>query len=74
MESKVPSKVLIFGCRLILNKLPTGLAKHGIIEGAHNVVHPLCFSEEEDVEHLPLFLALFGPSFACGFEWVLLSL
>lgn len=28
------------------------LAKIGIIEGAHNVFCPLCFLEEEDVEHL----------------------
>lgn len=47
LKSKVPSKILIFDWRLILNKLSTRmeLAKHGIIEGLHNVVCHLCFME-----------------------------
>lgn len=52
-KSKVPIKILIFGWILILNKLHTRmeLAKRGIIYGSHNVVCPLCFMEEEDLEH-----------------------
>lgn len=52
--SKVLSKVFIFGWHLLLNRLPPRLelAKRGIIDGPHNVVFPLCFLEEEDVEHL----------------------
>lgn len=53
-KTKIPSKNLIFGWRLILNKLPTRmeLAKRGIIGGAHNMVCHLWFLKDEDVEHL----------------------
>lgn len=51
---KVPSKFFIFDWRLIFNMLPTmmELFKLRIIEGAHNIVCPLCLMEERDVEHL----------------------
>ncbi|KAI5405725.1 hypothetical protein KIW84_052477 [Lathyrus oleraceus] len=51
---KILSNVHIFWWRLLLNKLPTRmeLANRDIIEGAHNVVCPLCFLEEDDVEHV----------------------
>lgn len=53
-KSKVPSKVLIFGWRLIFNNLPTRmeLVKREIIVGAHYVFCPLGFLEEEGMEHL----------------------
>lgn len=53
-KSKVLSKIFIFGRRLILIKLSTRmeLARHEIIEGAHNVVCLLYFLEKEDVDHL----------------------
>ena len=52
--SKVSSKIHIFGRHLLLNKLPMRmeLAKRDIIEDAHNVVCPLCFVVEEDIDHL----------------------
>ncbi|KAI5384859.1 hypothetical protein KIW84_071729 [Lathyrus oleraceus] len=64
-SSKIPSKVHSFWWRNLLNKLSTMMefAKRGIIEGAHNVVCPLCFLEEEDVEHL------FGSCTFSNFIW-----
>lgn len=53
------------------------VVKRGIVEGPHDVVFPLCFLEEEDVEHLfgfAFFLILFGPSCVSGLEWTTLSL
>ncbi|XP_058781341.1 uncharacterized protein LOC131655500 [Vicia villosa] len=53
-KSKTPSKVLIFGWRLLLNRIPTkvNLALRKILVDPLLVCCPLCGLEEEDVEHL----------------------
>lgn len=53
-KMKVPSKIWIFGGRLVLNRIPTrlNLETCGILVGQHNLVCPLYFGESEDVEHL----------------------
>lgn len=65
-KSKVSRKILIFGWRLILNKLATRmeLTKCGIIDGVNNVACPFYFLEEEDVEHL------FCSSFFSNIFWI----
>lgn len=53
-KTKSPSKVLIFGWRLILNKLSTimKLVKQGVLVDPFNLVCPLCFEEEGDLDYL----------------------
>lgn len=53
-NTKVPSKVLIFGWRLLLNRLSSKmeLVKPKIIYGEHNLVCPLCFIYMDDINHL----------------------
>ncbi|CAL5185514.1 unnamed protein product [Lathyrus oleraceus] len=51
---KHSSKVLIIGWRMILNKLPTRveLARRGVVAEFHNLVFPICFIVNEDMDHL----------------------
>lgn len=51
---KAPSKVLIFGWRMILCRLSlrVELPKCHIIVGNHNMVCPLCFFEVESLDHI----------------------
>lgn len=53
-KTKVSSKGLVFGWRLFLNRSPSrmDLARRRIIVCTHNLVCPMCFSVEEDVEQL----------------------
>ncbi|XP_058741112.1 uncharacterized protein LOC131613460 [Vicia villosa] len=53
-KTKIPSKVSIFGWRLLLNNIPTrkNLASRGILFGPDNLVFPLCLLAEEDINHL----------------------
>lgn len=53
-RQKVPSKIALFCWRLILNRLPTiiNLARRGILVCVHDLVFPLCFLFDEDLEHL----------------------
>lgn len=48
-----PSKILIFGWRLLLNRFPTrfSLANRGIISGNHNLVCLFGFVGEESISH-----------------------
>ena len=71
-KSKVPSKIFIFGRRLILNKFPTRmeLTKRGIIEGPHNVVCPLCFKKKEDMEHLFCSCSFYNLSWMNFCVWI----
>lgn len=52
--TNVPRKILIFGWRLLLNRLPTrvALSNKGVINGSHNLVCPFCFVVEESLPHL----------------------
>ncbi|MCI07982.1 putative ribonuclease H protein, partial [Trifolium medium] len=52
--NNVPSKVSIFGWRLLLEKLPTREALHrrGIITNNHEKCCVFCFKEEDDLYHI----------------------
>lgn len=49
-----PSKALIFNWRLVLNRLPlrVELVNCHIIVGAHNTACPLCFLDDESLDHI----------------------
>lgn len=51
---KIPSKILIFGWRVLLNRLPTKdhLFKKRIISSASDILCVLCLDEEESLDHL----------------------
>ncbi|XP_058757673.1 uncharacterized protein LOC131630949 [Vicia villosa] len=53
-KTKLPSKILIFGWRLILNKIPTkaALARRHILTNSNILVCSFCGVEEEDTNHL----------------------
>ncbi|XP_058775361.1 uncharacterized protein LOC131649626 [Vicia villosa] len=53
-KTKVPSRILIFGWRLIWNRLPTkvDLAKRGILANPNDIRCPFCPNFEEDLNHL----------------------
>ncbi|XP_058742708.1 uncharacterized protein LOC131615254 [Vicia villosa] len=53
-KTKVPSRILIFGWRLISNRLPTKveLAKRGILVNPSELRCPFCLNFEEDLNHL----------------------
>lgn len=53
-KTNIPSNVQTFCWRLLLNRLPTKiqLEKRGVISGGYNIVCPLCFFEDKDVNHL----------------------
>ncbi|XP_058755974.1 uncharacterized protein LOC131629195 [Vicia villosa] len=53
-KTKVPSRILIFGWRLIWNRLPTKveLAKRGILVNPSEIRCPFCLNFEEDLNHL----------------------
>ncbi|CAJ2643768.1 unnamed protein product [Trifolium pratense] len=50
----MPSKVSIFGWRLLLSRLPTrmALAKKGVIVNPRELCCAFCFREEEDIDHV----------------------
>ncbi|CAJ2650181.1 uncharacterized protein LOC123904681 [Trifolium pratense] len=52
--NNVPSKVSIFGWRLLLEKLPTreALYKKGIITNIHERCCVFCYNEVEDTQHI----------------------
>jgi hypothetical protein len=52
--NNVPSKVSIFGWRLLINKIPTreALFNKGIITNNHERCCDLCFRENEDTNHI----------------------
>jgi hypothetical protein len=52
--NNVPSKVSIFGWKLMLEKLPTGeaLFNKGIITNNHDRCCVFCFKENEDINHI----------------------
>ncbi|CAJ2651419.1 unnamed protein product [Trifolium pratense] len=53
-KSDVPSKVNVFGWRLLLNRLPTRAALHhrGILTNHHELSCVFCFQQAEDENHL----------------------
>ncbi|XP_058734304.1 uncharacterized protein LOC131606034 [Vicia villosa] len=53
-KTKIPSKVLVFGWRLLLDKLPTkvNFSKREILSTPIEIVCPFCGLEEEDSDHL----------------------
>ncbi|CAJ2654228.1 unnamed protein product [Trifolium pratense] len=53
-KSDVPSKVNVFGWRLLLNRLPTRTALHhrGILTNHHELSCVFCFQQAEDENHL----------------------
>jgi len=53
-KTKVPSKIQVHGWRLLLGRLATRdeLCKRGILNGAHNLVCPLCFQVAESGAHM----------------------
>ncbi|XP_058732910.1 uncharacterized protein LOC131604491 [Vicia villosa] len=53
-KTKVPSRIHLFGWRLIWNRLPTKveLAKRGILVAAQLLKCPLCNRVDEDLDHL----------------------
>jgi hypothetical protein len=53
----VPSKVIIFSWRLLLEKLPTreALYHRGVIANIHETFCVFCFNLEETVQHMYLF-------------------
>lgn len=53
-KTNIPSKILIFGWRMVHNKIPmkVKLAKREVVIETHNLVCPLCFVDEDDVDHL----------------------
>ncbi|CAJ2668249.1 unnamed protein product [Trifolium pratense] len=59
-ENDIPSKVGVFGWRLLLEKLPTraALAARGILTNSHDLSCVFCFNEVEDCPHL-FFKCLF---------------
>ncbi|CAI8593266.1 unnamed protein product [Vicia faba] len=89
-KTKVPSKIHIFGWRLIWNRLSTKseILKCGVLRRVRNLVCPLCFGVEEDIDHLfcdctvskawwnniCLCLQIDDSSFSCRFLDRLLSL
>lgn len=54
LKRKAPSKILIFGWRIIDKSLTClmELSKRGVIDGRHNTCYLLCFDGEDDLEHL----------------------
>ncbi|CAJ2673626.1 unnamed protein product [Trifolium pratense] len=53
-KNNVPSKVGVFGWRLLLDKLPTraNLASKGILSSPHDLPCVFCFQVAEDCNHL----------------------
>ncbi|CAJ2658481.1 unnamed protein product [Trifolium pratense] len=53
-KNDVPSKVNIFGWRLLLEKLPTRAALHhrGILNNPHDISCIFCYMQMEDCSHL----------------------
>ncbi|XP_058756595.1 uncharacterized protein LOC131629813 [Vicia villosa] len=53
-KTKIPSKVLIFGWRLLLNRIPTkmNLARRNILVDPTLLLCPLCGLDEENADHL----------------------
>jgi hypothetical protein len=59
----IPSKVLVFGWRLLLEKLPTRSARNhrGILHHSQDLTCPFCSQQVEDINHL-FFNCLFSKS------------
>lgn len=53
-RTKAPSKILIFGWRLVLNRLPTrlNLERQGVLSGINNLLCLFCGGESKDSDHL----------------------
>ncbi|XP_045797681.1 uncharacterized protein LOC123891843 [Trifolium pratense] len=53
-KTDVPSKINVFGWRLLLNKLPTrtALNRRGILTNSHDLPCVCCFKQLEDSAHL----------------------
>ncbi|CAJ2661771.1 unnamed protein product [Trifolium pratense] len=53
-KNDIPSKVGVFGWRLLLDKLPTraALASKGILSNYHDLPCVFCFQAVEDINHL----------------------
>ncbi|XP_058768043.1 uncharacterized protein LOC131641756 [Vicia villosa] len=53
-KTKIPSKFLIFGWKLLLDKLPikVNLVKRNILLASTEILCPFCGLEEEDLDHL----------------------
>lgn len=53
-KNDAPSKVSIFGCQLLLARLPTreALANKGIIDNPRELACDFCFMKVEDINHL----------------------
>lgn len=61
-RSSIPSKAIVFACRLFWQRLPTreALARRGIISSDQGVCCVFCFCHNESVNHL---------FFACSFSY-----
>ncbi|CAJ2634841.1 unnamed protein product [Trifolium pratense] len=71
-KSDVPSKIIVFGWRLLLNRLPTRMALHrrGVLSNPFELSCVLCLRHREDEAHL-FFSCYFSKVVWCKvFKWL----
>jgi hypothetical protein len=70
--NNVPSKVSIFGWRLLLEKLPTreALFNKGILTSNHERCCVFCFKEPEDINHIFFNCNVSGEVWSTIFRWM----
>ncbi|XP_058783133.1 uncharacterized protein LOC131657791 [Vicia villosa] len=74
-KTKISSKILIFGWRLILNKIPTktALARRHILTDPNLLVCPFCGVEDEDTNHLFVFCPVTSDWWSKFCDWLRLD-
>lgn len=76
-KTKIPSKVKIFGWRLIIDRLPArrNLVIRGVINNPHDKIYIFCFNTAEDIHHVfitcPRIRLVWEKN--CGLDWCLLD-
>jgi hypothetical protein len=71
-KNKVPSKVSIFGWRLLLEKLPTRevLFQRGVITNIHETCCVFCFDLMESIDHIFLTCRVTATVWSLIFVWM----
>ncbi|XP_045791643.1 uncharacterized protein LOC123886361 [Trifolium pratense] len=71
-NNDIPSKVGVFGWRLLIEKLPTraALAYRGILTNSHDLSCVFCFKELEDCKHLFFNCNLMQQVWKSIYQWV----
>ncbi|PNY05892.1 ribonuclease H [Trifolium pratense] len=71
-KNDIPSKVGVFGWRLLLEKLPTraALASRGILTNPHDLPRVFCFTEIEDCMHLFFNCKLMQQVWRSIYKWL----